>query len=87
MPENKLTVRLVSDKGKVRSYLHESVADPVLLDPDPVLLDPDPEGRGDPKGQAQQEIENWLHYYNTDRPHSSLCDKTPMEVYIENMAA
>ena len=37
--------------------------------------------------QAQQEIKNWLHYYNTDRPHSSLGDKTPMEAYIENMAA
>ena len=36
---------------------------------------------------AQQEIENWLHYYNTDRPHSSLGDKTPMEAYIGNMAA
>ena len=37
--------------------------------------------------QAQQEIENWLHYYNTDRPHSSLVDKTPMEAYTEVMAA
>jgi putative transposase len=37
--------------------------------------------------QAQQEIENWLHYYNTDRPHSSLGDKTPMEVCVGNMAA
>ena len=37
--------------------------------------------------QAQQEIENWLHYYNTDRPHSSLGDKTPMEAYIGNKAA
>ena len=37
--------------------------------------------------RAQQEIEDWLNYYNTDRPHSSLGDKTPMEAYIGNMAA
>ncbi len=37
--------------------------------------------------EARREIGRWLDYYNTDRPHSSLVDKTPMEVYIENMAA
>ena len=37
--------------------------------------------------QAQQDIEDWLNYYNTDRPHSSLADKTPMEAYIGNMVA
>jgi len=37
--------------------------------------------------QAKAEMARWLDYYNTDRPHSSLGDKTPMEAYIENMAA
>jgi len=37
--------------------------------------------------EARREIGRWLDYYNTDRPHSSLVDKTPMEVYIGNMAA
>ena len=36
---------------------------------------------------ARHEIGRWLDYYNTDRPHSSLLDKTPMEAYNENMAA
>jgi len=36
---------------------------------------------------AKSEIGNWLDYYNTDRPHSSLADKTPMEVYLKTMAA
>ena len=37
---------------------------------------------------AEQKIGNWIHYYNTDRPHSSLNDdKTPMEVYLEKMVA
>jgi putative transposase len=36
---------------------------------------------------AQREIGVWLDYYNTKRPHSSLADKTPMEVYWETMAA
>ena len=36
---------------------------------------------------AKSEISNWLDYYNTDRPHSSLADKTPMEVYLKTMAA
>ena len=37
--------------------------------------------------EARREIGGWMDYYNTDRPHSSLLDKTPMEVYLENMAA
>lgn len=36
---------------------------------------------------ARREIGNWLDYYNTDRPHSSLAEKTPMEVYSSTMAA
>ncbi len=36
---------------------------------------------------ASREIGVWLEYYNTRRPHSSLADKTPMEVYWETMAA
>jgi len=36
---------------------------------------------------AKREIGNWLDYYNTDRPHSSLADKTPMEAYSSTMAA
>ena len=37
---------------------------------------------------AEHKIGNWIHYYNTDRPHSSLKDdKTPMEVYLEKMVA
>lgn len=37
--------------------------------------------------EAQYEIGNWLEYYNTQRPHSALVDKTPMEVYIGTTAA
>ena len=36
---------------------------------------------------AHREIENWLRFYNMERPHSFFGDKTPMEVYNENMAA
>ena len=36
---------------------------------------------------AHREIENWLRFYNMERPHSFFDDKTPMEVYIENLAA
>jgi putative transposase len=36
---------------------------------------------------AQREIESWLRFYNMERPHSFFGDKTPMEVYNENMAA
>jgi len=37
--------------------------------------------------QAKKEIEDWINFYNTGRPHSSLLDKTPMEVYNEIKAA
>lgn len=36
---------------------------------------------------AYREIGNWIDYYNTERPHSSLGDKTPMEAYTGSMAA
>ena len=36
---------------------------------------------------ANREIGVWLDYYNTERPHSSLADKTPMEAYIGTKAA
>ncbi len=36
--------------------------------------------------EAQAGISNWMHYYNNERPHSSLGDKTPGETYLE-MAA
>jgi len=37
--------------------------------------------------QARREIENWIRYYNAERPHSSLGDKTPMEAYNTKAAA
>ena len=38
--------------------------------------------------EANQEIGDWIRFYNLQRPHSSLeGDKTPMEVYNEKMAA
>jgi putative transposase len=30
---------------------------------------------------ADREIGRWISYYSTERPHSSLLDKTPMEAY------
>lgn len=36
---------------------------------------------------AQREISRRLDYDNTDRPHSSLVDQTPMEAYIGTRAA
>ncbi len=36
---------------------------------------------------ASREIGAWFNYYNEDRPHSVFEDKTPMEVYTEQMAA
>jgi putative transposase len=36
---------------------------------------------------ASREIGAWFNYYNEDRPHSLFDDKTPMEVYTEQMAA
>jgi len=32
---------------------------------------------------AKREIGNWVEHYNTKRPHSSLEDKTPFEVYYD----
>lgn len=31
--------------------------------------------------EAQAGIDHWMHYYNNERPHSSLGDQTPDEVY------
>jgi putative transposase len=36
---------------------------------------------------AHREIGTWLDYYNTERPHSSLADQTPMEAYLGTKAA
>lgn len=36
---------------------------------------------------AHREIGCWLEYYNTERPHSALVDKTPMEAYLGTKAA
>jgi putative transposase len=36
---------------------------------------------------AKRDIGNWLDYYNMNRPHSSLADKTPMEVHLSAIAA
>jgi len=33
-------------------------------------------------GQARQSIANYLTWYNQQRPHSSLSDKTPDEAYF-----
>ena len=38
--------------------------------------------------QAQQEIGTWIKYYNEERPHSAFADdKTPLEMYSEEVAA
>jgi len=38
--------------------------------------------------QAEQEIKQWIRFYNEERPHSSLSDdKTPMEEYMIKQAA
>jgi len=38
--------------------------------------------------QAQQEIGTWIKYYNEERPHSVFADdKTPLEMYSEEVAA
>lgn len=37
--------------------------------------------------EAQREIGAWLTYYNTERPHSALVDKTPREAYLGIKAA
>ena len=31
--------------------------------------------------EARRKIENWINYYNEERPHSSLEDRTPNEAY------
>ena len=31
--------------------------------------------------EVRQGLKNWINFYNTDRPHSSLDDKTPDEAY------
>ncbi len=36
---------------------------------------------------AHREIGIWLNYYNTERPHSSLLDMTPIETYLKTKAA
>ena len=35
-------------------------------------------------GQVKQGIDQWIRYYNSMRPHSSLADRTPDEVYKLN---
>jgi putative transposase len=37
--------------------------------------------------EAREEIGIWMTYYNEDRPHSSLGDRTPAEAYEGNLAA
>ena len=32
--------------------------------------------------EAREEIGGWIAYYNSERPHSSLCGKTPDETYV-----
>ena len=36
---------------------------------------------------AREEIERWRCHYNTERPHSALGYRTPMEVLTTNAAA
>ena len=36
---------------------------------------------------AREEIERWRHHYNTERPHSALGYRTPMEVLTNTAAA
>ena len=31
--------------------------------------------------EMRQGLKRWINYYNTERPHSSLDDKTPDEAY------
>jgi putative transposase len=35
---------------------------------------------------AQRQIGLWMTYYNEERPHSSLDDRTPAEVYLKSAA-
>ena len=34
--------------------------------------------------EAKEGIRKYIEFYNSSRPHSSLNDKTPDEMYIEN---
>ena len=38
-------------------------------------------------GQARKSIANYLTWYNHQRPHSSLSDKTPEEAYFAKLPA
>jgi putative transposase len=38
-------------------------------------------------GQARKSIANYLTWYNQQRPHSSLSDKTPDEAYFAMLPA
>ena len=35
--------------------------------------------------EARLEIGNWFMYYNEDRPHSTLGDRTPAQAYYGNL--
>jgi putative transposase len=37
--------------------------------------------------EAREGIGHWIEFYNLDRPHSSLRDSTPMEMYLQQKAA
>ena len=37
--------------------------------------------------EARQEIGTWFTYYDEDRPHSALGDRTPAEAYHGHLAA
>lgn len=37
--------------------------------------------------EARELIRRWMDFYNNDRPHSSLDDRTPMEMYRQRLAA
>ncbi len=37
--------------------------------------------------QAREEIDTWMTYYNEERPHSALGDRTPAEAYQDRLAA
>jgi putative transposase len=37
--------------------------------------------------ETRDGISDWINFYNNDRPHSSLDDKAPMEMYSQRLAA
>jgi len=37
--------------------------------------------------EAREGIDQWLEFYDEERPHSTFGDKTPMEVYRQSIAA